>query len=113
MRQRHSAREPLGRCFVEPVLLSHDDLKPSLAVLDDAEHLLVGAPCEEGLVDVDWTARLFGLTADAVDAAGTLLEDAGVPIEVVVDDVPAESMEVHALAQDPAGDENLGEDSDC
>src|SRR5688572_173814 len=77
-RQRHSPSELLGRGLIEPIFLAHYDLEPALAVLDDAEHLLVGAPGNERLEDLDRGVRDLGLAVDPVDAPGALLEHAGV-----------------------------------
>lgn len=66
--------------------LAHDDAEPALAVLDDPEHLLVVGAADVGLVDDDGPADTVGTGADAVDTAGALLQRAGVPVQVVVDD---------------------------
>jgi len=52
--------------FVEPKLLTHDDLKPPLPILDDSEHLLVRAPGEERLVDHDGLVGLLRFASNAV-----------------------------------------------
>src|SRR5438874_8005268 len=78
-RQEDSIRQRLRRSLVEFELLTHDDLEPALSIAHDAEHLLVGAPSKEGLVDDDWPARNLGLTPNPVYPPCSLFERARVP----------------------------------
>ena len=51
-----------------------------------------------------------GLGADAIRAAGALLDRGRVPGQVVVDDVTAVSVEVDALLADRCADEDIGQE---
>jgi hypothetical protein len=95
--QRYAGGEAVGGQLVGLVLLAHDDLEPALAVADDSEHLVLRAR-DVGPEDVDGLAHALGLGADAVDAAGALLDGAGVPAQVVVDDVAAVEVQVDSPA---------------
>src|SRR5262249_15304988 len=55
-------------------------------------------------------AANFYLCPDPIDSAGALLQRARVPAQVVVDDVAAEAVEVHALRHHAARDEHFREE---
>ncbi|HUY36922.1 MAG TPA: hypothetical protein VMV69_29655 [Pirellulales bacterium] len=109
LRQWYACSDGFAGAFVELELLPHDDLKPSLTIAHDSKHLLVGATRQKRLVDQDWHAADLRLAPDAIEPAGLLLQGAGVPTAVVMDYVPAEAVQVDALAHHTAADQDFGE----
>jgi len=51
----------------------------------------------------------FRLAPQTVNSSGPLFDGAGIPREIVVNDVTAESLEVNALSHHFAAHENIGE----
>ena len=100
--------ELIGVLFAGIELVAHDDAEPALAVRDNPIHLLVLRCTEEGQVDMDGLATMLGLGADTIHPSGALFQGAGVPAEVVVDDMPAVQVEVNALGQHAAGHQDIG-----
>lgn len=79
---------------------SHDDIEPLRTILYDAEHLLVMGASEVWLIHFDVRSLAFGKGADTVQTAGTLFEHARVPIQIVVNDMPALQVKVNSLSHD-------------
>ncbi len=109
VRQLHAGgfgvvRDQLGHC-----LLAHDDLEPVLAVIHHHVLPLVCGAGEVGKVHVDRMPP-FRLAAEPVDPAGPLLDAAGVPRQIVMDDMPAVPMQVHALPHHLAAHEDVREE---
>lgn len=94
--------ELIGVLFAGIELVAHNDAEPALAVRDNPIHLLVLRCTEEGQVDMDGLATMLGLGADTIHPSGALFQGAGVPAEVVVDDMPAVQVEVNALGHHAA-----------
>ena len=53
---------------------------------------------------------MLGLTAETINAAGTLLDRAWIPIEIVVNHMPAEPVQVDALSHDLTAHKDVGEE---
>ena len=79
LRQRDAFSSTISRCLVYLVALAHYDLEPTLPIPHHPEHLFVLRGCNVGKVQVNGLLDPFGQAADAVDAAGALLERGGVP----------------------------------
>src|SRR4051812_43564061 len=88
-------RELIRRPLVELHPLAHDDVEPTLAIVHDPEHLLVLCAFDEWLVDHHGQLGPLALTADPIETASALLDRARIPVQVVMNDMPAREVEVH------------------
>ena len=81
--------------------------KPLVPLGHDPVLALIGSARQVRKIDVDGFLSL-SLASESVDTARSLLDAAGVPREVMVYDVSAMALQVHAFTHDLAADQNVG-----
>ena len=83
------------------LFLTHHNSEPLLAVRHHLVLPLIGRTSQVRKI-YDNGLLTFCLTSKSVDTAGPLLDVAGVPVEIMVNNVPAKSLQINTLSHNLA-----------
>ena len=90
------------------LILAHHDTEPPFPIGHHPKLPLVGRTGQVWEIHNDRLESL-GLASQSVDATGSLLDCAGIPCEIVMNDMAAESLKIDSLPHDLAANQDVGE----
>ena len=91
------------------LLLPHHDAEPTFPIHHDAVLTLIGCASEVRQIYGDGLATLC-LTAQSIYPTRSLFDRAGIPRKIVMNDMTAASLKVHALAHDFTAHKDIREE---
>jgi len=94
--------------FVHSVLLTHQYLKPPLAIDYDFELLLVLSFGYEWDVNLHGARYSLSFTLDAVHSSGALFDVAWIPAQIVMQHMAAVEVQIDTFGKDARRHENVG-----